>query len=94
MPTTDKFSKKVVSAHHGQQPENDKLLAKSELADSFERQIADVDSQTKHKADANDFQVVYVWRNILFFVFMHLCIPYTIWVGLEEKKYRLIPWRE
>ena len=94
MPTTDKFSKKVVSAHGGPQPENDKLLAKTELADSFEQQLAEVDAQTGRKSHVEDFKVVYVWRNILFFVFMHLCIPYAFYVGIRDSKYHMFFWRE
>jgi len=36
--------------------------------------------------------VEYVWRNIIFFIFMHLCIPYAFIIGAWNLKFYLVAW--
>lgn len=94
MPTTDKFSKKVVSTEgfNGQQ-EIDKLLVKDEIANSSEQDSND-ENEFIGKPEDEEFKIEYVWRNIIFFIFMHLCIPYAFYVGIRDLKVYLFFWRK
>lgn len=102
MPTTDKFSKKVVSTtvlNDRTNLENDHLLVKTaEKAGetySFQQQLLKTDLiKSTETEGGDDFKVEYVWRNIIFFIFMHLTIPYTFYVGIRGWKVNILLWRK
>jgi len=100
MPTTDKssspgrFTRKVVSTNViERQPndEQDKLLDKTSENESFEH-VLHTDLTESTKADDDDYEMEYVWRNIIFFIFMHLLVPYSFIKGYLEWKWYLLAW--
>lgn len=101
MPTTDKFSKKVVSTTIiNRQPNlnNDRLLVKTvekiETVDAID-ELSELNTELiKFKPEEELYEIEYVWRNIIFFVLMHCCIPYAFYQGAKDLKFYLFVWRK
>lgn len=108
MPTNEKVinNKKIVSIDNQPNHEFDQLLVNrtannqtTEMikSDSKEDDLVGLEFEQlkpEEKVLIDEFKVEYVWRNIIFFFFMHLCIPYAFIVGWYEEKYYLFFWRK
>jgi len=99
MPSKDKFAKKVVSTtvlNDKSEGENDKLFVEhiegANEMNQFEDDLSTADAIELKKPVHDEYKVEYVWRNIIFFVFMHLCIPYALIRGALEMKFYLVAW--